>query len=192
MLPLEKALHQFPQRCISDTDLVLLVGPHETPDSRYGKVKRLLAQGSLIHLRRGLYSIPSDQPLNPYAVAQYMMAPSYISLESALSYHQLIPEAVYTITSVTTQRSKEFQTPFGMFSYQHVQEQGHRFFMAKPWKALCDYVFCYRKEWKGLTPCVESLRLDREKLPPLSLHEKDSLEEYYRRARVTRFLKGCL
>ncbi len=45
--------------------------------------------------------------------------PSYVSLEWACQYHRLIPEKVMTVTSMTTQRSRQFQTPVGMFTYDH-------------------------------------------------------------------------
>ena len=45
--------------------------------------------------------------------------PSYVSLEWACQYHRLIPENVTTVTSVTTQRSRRFQTPVGPCTYDH-------------------------------------------------------------------------
>ena len=51
-------------------------------------------------------------------LANLIYGPSYISLDYALSLHGLIPERVETITSVTTRRSRHFDTPFGTFSYR--------------------------------------------------------------------------
>src|SRR5580692_8559792 len=114
-----KTLQTYPRPYLSDADLeVLLDG---TPDSRYGKIKRLLAQGKLLHVRRGLYCLTEELGYltKPHSLelAQHIYGPSYISLESALSFHRLIPEAVYTVTSATAKRSKEFRTPLGVFSY---------------------------------------------------------------------------
>src|SRR5689334_8528842 len=102
-------LRSWPHTRITNAELETLLGG--SPDSRYGKVKRWLAQGKLMHIRKGLYLLTdvlgySEKP-HPFELAHYIYAPSYISLESALSYHKLIPEAVYTTTSVCIKRSKE-------------------------------------------------------------------------------------
>ena len=41
-------------------------------------------------------------------LAASLHAPSHVSLESALAYHGLIPEAVYQVASITVARSREF------------------------------------------------------------------------------------
>jgi hypothetical protein len=188
------------------TDMELATLWDGTPNSRYSKIKRLLAQGKLLHIRRGLYCLTEaigymSKP-DPFALAQYIYGPSYISLESALSYHQLIPEAVYTTTSACIKRSKEFSTPLGIFSYSRlplanfytdvelITENIEPFFMAKPWKAICDYIYCYKKDWNSLDPLIKSLRIDPEDLPILGEQEVELLAEYYHHRRLNRFLKG--
>ena len=71
-----------------------------------------------------------------------------------------------------------------------IAENNYRFFMAKPWKAICDYVFCYKKDWDNLEPLLESLRINREDLPMLRDEEIQLLDEYYHHSRLSRFLKG--
>jgi len=53
-----------------------------------------------------------------FEVANRLYSPSYVSLESALSYYQIIPEAVYGITSISTRRTYSFSTPWGEFHYR--------------------------------------------------------------------------
>jgi hypothetical protein len=57
----------------------------------------------------------------PWLAANLLYQPSYISLHSALSYYNLIPEAVYTTTSVTTKKTNSFNTVMGNYSYNHVK-----------------------------------------------------------------------
>lgn len=206
MTRLDQALQAYSRPYLSGNDLSLLL--KGTTDSRYGKIKRVLAQGKLLHIRKGLYCIVDVmnriQKPNNYELAQYIYGPSYISLESALSYHQLIPEAVYTTTSMAGKRSKEFKTPLGVFSYQQgpleslytevelIKEPEGQFLMAKTWKAHCDYVYSYRKDWTELETMVGNLRLNLENLPILNKEESQRLDEYYQRKRVSRFLKGVL
>ncbi len=202
---LESILRAYPHPYITDGELEgLLAGA--SADSRHSKVKRLLAQDKLLRIRRGLYCLTDQLDYfmkpHPFELAQYIYGPSYISFESALSFHQLIPERVYTITSVTGKRSKEYQTPLGLFSYFHlslenlytevelITENNYRFFMAKPWKAICDYIFCYKKDWDSLEPLLKSLRINYESLPLLRNEEIELLKDYYQSVRINIFLKG--
>jgi len=117
------------------------------------KLSRMVKAGDLIRLKRGLYCVnpkSSGRTIDLMAVANCLYdAPSYISLETALSRYGLIPEAVMGMTSVVKGRSKRFTTPIGWFSYQTIPEDlfgigvrtvtGH--LMASPEKALCDYLY---------------------------------------------------
>lgn len=198
-------LIKFPRKFITDTEIDQLISG--TADSRYGKVKRYLAQGKLLRIRRGLYCINNNlvsATPNLFELAQYIYGQSYISFESALSYHGLIPERVYTTTSATSKRSKEFKTPLGVFSYIHLPSDNlyvhvellelnnSKFFMATPWKAICDYIFYYKKDWKGLRPLEESLRVSVEELPMLSEADVRVLGEYYKSKRIKLFLEEVL
>lgn len=204
MNKLEHKLRQLPRPFLTDIELGAILGG--TAASQYGKIKRLLAQGTLIHLRRGLYALNKDlghiKDHHPFEIAQFIYGPSYISLESALSYHGLIPEAVYTTTSVCIKRSKNFNTPLGNFSFQsmpitefytqvaHINENGYQFLIAEPWKAICDYVYCYKKDWHNLSPLYDSLRIELENLPILKDNEAQALDDYYHHKRLHRFIKG--
>ena len=55
-------------------------------------------------------------------IANRIYSPSYISLELALNHYGIIPEAVLQFTSVTTQKTKEFETEFGQFTYKSLKE----------------------------------------------------------------------
>lgn len=115
-----------------------------------GKVARMIHAGELIQLRRGLYATRLN--INPYCFAASIYGPSYISFDTALSFHGLIPEAVYEITSATWKRSKEFENTFGRYRYRAVPsrvypvgierrtEGGIPFLIASPTKALCDRI----------------------------------------------------
>src|SRR3546814_18098502 len=64
---------------------------------RYGVVNRALRDGSLIRLKRGAYVLGQRyrrNSIHPFAIAQGLVAGSYISFESALASHGWIPEAV--------------------------------------------------------------------------------------------------
>jgi len=175
-------------------------------DRRYGLVKRALASGEIIRIRRGLYCLApkyQKKSINLYALAQHVYGPSYVSLESALSWHGWIPEAVHAITSASFKKSKEFRTPLGIFSYDRVPQQvfyteverltdasGSVFLMATPLKALADYVYVHKRDWTGIKPVIGSLRIEREELKQVTGGILESLASNYNSSRVSRFLEG--
>jgi predicted transcriptional regulator of viral defense system len=175
-------------------------------DRRYGLVKRAIANGEIVHVRRGLYCLApkyQKRSMNLYALAQHVYGPSYVSLESALSWHGWIPEAVHAVTSASFKKSKEFETPLGIFSYDRVPQgvfyteverlvdaSGNVFLMASPLKALVDYVYARKKDWAGIEPIIGSLRVEPEEFEPVTRDTLGALIGNYSNSRVTRFLEG--
>ena len=115
-----------------------------------GKIARLLETGALILLRRGLYA--SRLNLEPLCLAGSIYGPSYISFETALAWHGIIPERVTEILSATIKRAASFENDFGHYRYlaipKSVYSVGiHRmtdsdlpFLIASPTKALVDRI----------------------------------------------------
>src|SRR3546814_6597630 len=103
---------------------------------------------------------------HPFAIAQSLVPGSYISLESALTWHGWIPEAVFTTASVTPGRKTlHFDTPdFGAFSFHPLAIADYRFligvdrvqmgkltaFVAQPLRALMDLVALRKEQWSGV------------------------------------------
>jgi predicted transcriptional regulator of viral defense system len=88
------------------------------------RVTKLLATGDLIRIKKGIYIDPHSQyPYSKGILANLIYGPSYVSLEYALQHHNLIPEAVHVVTSVTTGREKRYRTPVGDFDYAHMPQR---------------------------------------------------------------------
>lgn len=169
-------------------------------------LKRAVKAGDIIRYRRGLYGLAprfARQRIHPFALAQYIHGPSYISVESALSHHGWIPEAVYSISSVTMTRSKKYETSAGLFLFNHIPQSilfagvsseklpdGGSCFMARPLKAIADYVYMHRHTWHTVRPLVESLRIEEDQLSTLSADDFDELDHIYSRPNVLAFLRG--
>ncbi len=175
-----------------------------SPYSRHALVKRALAKGEILGIRRGLYCLApryQKKPVSVFAAAQRIYGPSYVSMESALGYHGWIPEAVRACTCVSYGNAREFHTPIGFFLYRRVPQRiffagverlvdpsGNVFFMASPVKALADYVYVQKPEWNELADAAESLRIETEDLASVSRDQIDELSEDYSNSRVRRFL----
>lgn len=121
-------------------------------------------------------------------------APSYVSLELALSHYHLIPEGVFSITAVTSLKTHHFNTSAGAFSYKHVKPSllfGYRLIeydglfyrLAEPEKAILDYLYLNsslntRQDMEGLRLNLHEFKkvVDIERLwNYLSLFENKSL-----------------
>lgn len=123
-------------------------------------ISSLLRQGIIIRVKKGVYVFGENirkKPVCMELLANLIYGPSYISLDYALQYHGLIPERITTITSVTTGRSRIFDTPLGRFDYRMIPlhsfrtgmnlvelEDGRCFLIAIPEKALADKLICER------------------------------------------------
>ncbi len=200
---IEKTFWRHPSPYLSEDQLAHYLGG--TVNSRYSRLKRAVKQGHLIRIKRGLYCLSerlAKKASHPFELAQLIYGPSYISLESALSFHGLIPEAVHSITSATIKRNKKLQTPLGQFIYfrlpvdnffigvNHIKENEHQFFIASPWKALLDYIYCYKKEWYDLSPIQKSLRIELNDLPKINTDELQQLNLFYHNKRIKNFIKN--
>lgn len=162
-------------------------------------------KGYIKKIRRGYYMF-TDQELNEsvlFCVANKIYSPSYISLEMALSYYNLIPESVYGLTSVTSNKTKKFKTGIGEFIYSHFKSEllfgyslvsigGASYKIAEFEKAILDF-FYINTNLKTEADYFElrinqeefKTRLDYEKLIKyLSLFNNKSLEK-----RIKKFLK---
>jgi len=174
----------------------LLLAGQINPAGVRRQLSRLTASGRLIQLRRGVYALaPPFQKVrpHPFLVANRMVRASYVSRQSALAYHGLIPEHVPVVTSVTTSRPGRWENSLGAFEYRHIRPSfffGYRMvelvewqaaMVASPEKALLDLLY--------LQPASDS----REYLKELRLEnlERLDLDELSRLARESGSPKLC-
>lgn len=105
-------------------------------------------------IKRGYY-IFSDLQINEqvlFLIANAIYRPSYISFEMVFSLYNLIPEAVYGITSATSRKTNKFKTDIGSFNYKHIKAElmfgyelreydDHHYMVAEIEKAILDYLY---------------------------------------------------
>lgn len=180
MREIERELGALSTRVIEHSTLVEILNKFEYQNPN-DKILRLKSQGILTSLKKGLYLYhPLVQSrVSQENIANLLMGPSYVSLDYALSFWGVIPERVYTITSVTTKRSKLFQTSSGDFQYCFIPPKlfcfgveiqtidKNSFLIASKEKALCDKVFLSKKvglqsKQEMIEFLQEDLRVDLE------------------------------
>ena len=176
---------EYAEAPISRHLILELLSEYQSPND---KISELLKSKELISIRRGLYitgpklDLPTPEP---FLIANHLRGPSYVSLESALSYWNMIPERAYEISSVTIKTSKLYKTSVGRFSYQQLKTPYYSYgikniayspkqtmLVASPEKALCDKVLLtpkiYLRSIKQTREfLLEDLRMDTEVLKTL-------------------------
>lgn len=118
---------------------------------------RWVNKGYLVRLRQGYFTFPEYRHQKDFAwyFANRIYKPSYISLQTVLSFYGIIPEAVIQITSVTSLKTTNFKNDFGEYSYKTLKnelmfgyelkemEGDRRIMFATPEKALIDLLYLY-------------------------------------------------
>jgi hypothetical protein len=169
------------------------------------KITALLRKKQIIRVKKGLYIFGPDFRKRPYSreiLANLIYGPSYISLDYALSYYGIIPERVETLTSVTTGRSRAFNTPVGQFKYSMIPlkvfqtgmtrielDDGGAFLIATPEKAIIDKVFIDRgsdiRTIRGLHEYLfDNLRIDRDTFSKLNISTFFESSEHYQSSKL--------
>lgn len=168
------------------------------------KLKRLVKSGKFFPIVKGLYE--TDEHSAGYLLAESIYSPSYLSFDFALSFHGIIPEAVYTYTSATFEkrRKKFHSTSFGNFYYRDVpyavfpleirilQEDGYYFKIASPEKALCDKVYSVSPvhSLKGIAELLDGdLRIDYSELEKLNFNTVNEIAPLYHSSNVNLLAK---
>jgi predicted transcriptional regulator of viral defense system len=178
----QEEIQSYAEQPITKQLLLDMLKEYKRP---HDKIDELVRQQMLIQIKRGLYiagtrlSIASPEP---FLIANHLYGPSYISLDTALSYWGLIPEKVYEISSVTTNKSKTYKTDIGRFSYKYMPLPYYSFgikqvvltkkqtvLMASPEKALCDKIITtsgvlLRSVKQTLELLMEDFRIDKAML----------------------------
>jgi predicted transcriptional regulator of viral defense system len=117
-----------------------------------------IKKGYIDNVKRGFYRF-TDQPIHQgliYFVANKIYNPSYVSLESALAFYEIIPEAVFSVTSISSLNTTKLNSSVGTLTYNHLKENlffgyelielnGLTIAFASPEKAILDYLYLHSK-----------------------------------------------
>ena len=110
-------------------------------------------KGYLLRLKKGIYAFSREHDkLRGEGIASVLYPPSYLSLESALSWYGFIPEMVFAYTSVTARITAPSRMPSVASSIRACEErallglsgsEGEQglHLLAEPEKALLDYFY---------------------------------------------------
>lgn len=178
-----------------------------TPAKRYALVHKALNKQEILRLCRGNYVLGTkyrSKRLSQFFIANRMVTGGFISFETALAFHNWIPERVTVIMSVIPEgRTRRFSTGLGEFEYIKVpfkryeflsgvvrsEINGKPFLIATPLRALADYVYLRKINWTGLNFLLDGMRIEMESLASLTTHHFDAIMSVYASKRVLDFLQ---
>lgn len=122
----------------------------------YKKIQRLEKKKIIKKLIKGKYYFIFNRP-NDYLIANFLFNPSYISLESALSFYGIMTFFSYEITSITSKKTRKISVDNKVYSYSKIKkelywgfEKRDNFLIAEPEKAILDYFYLEIKGWRSI------------------------------------------
>lgn len=179
----EAFLQKYSENAVIDSSSFAVLDEKLTDIRR--QVSGWVKKGYLIQLKKGIYILNDTfrkvKPSERF-IANYLISPSYLSLEYALGYYDLIPEMVTVYSSLTTKKTQTFTNILGKFDYCSVKESlffgftktpadNQEFFIALPEKAILDF-FYFRKDVTGEFGEFEAFRFQNLEIIKLNrLHE---------------------
>lgn len=171
------------------------------PDFDNRRLNEWQKKNYISKLIRGWY-IFNDVFINEntlFQISNSLRSPSYVSLESALSFYNIIPEQSFTITAVSTLKTIGYNTPKGEFSYKKIKQNlffGYTIFpqtkerpvlMAQLEKALLD--FLYLNSNLNNLDSLEALRLNKGIIKSLDYKKMEIyLERFENKALQNRYI----
>jgi predicted transcriptional regulator of viral defense system len=136
-------------------------------NTAYTMLRRLVASKVIQRVSHGVYVL-NGYPVDDLVLAATIYQPSYISLESALSYYGVLSQIPFAVTSITARKSLTKQVGQRSFIYAHIQPalywgfvKDHQLVIAEPEKALLDTLYLCAKGLRNLH--LEELDLSRIK-----------------------------
>lgn len=133
----------------------LLLAGDVQPEYIRLQLDRWIKAGKIHQLRRGIYMLAAPyqkKKPHPFLIANWLQKPSYVSMQSALSFYGMIPDIVNETVSVTSVRNERLHTHLGDFEFRHVSKNffvgyrlldlaGQQAFVATPEKAILDLIY---------------------------------------------------
>ncbi|MEA2018718.1 MAG: hypothetical protein U9N59_09735 [Campylobacterota bacterium] len=174
------------------------------------KINKLVKSGDIISLKKGFYIFGETYRKERFykePISNILYGPSYISFEYALSFYNMIPEYVPSITSAITTRSKSYETSIGSFFYRQIPsrvydlgitwigDNNRSFFIASIEKALCDKVYIDKgilfENQKDVFEYLEyDLRVDIEELLKFDIEKLEEIVIAYKSHKLMMLYKA--
>lgn len=182
--------------CFSKANLKLF---QDNSDFSFDKnIQNWLKKGLIKKLKNGLYVTKNyflkQKSKTIYAefTASKLVYPSYLSCEYILQKYNILTEAIYTITSITTKTTRSIENFLGSFKYYNLKpelfigfERKNKYFQATKAKALFDYIYLKKNNIKNM----QDLRLNTDEI---NQADKQEFQKYIKLSKDSKMQKLCL
>lgn len=133
-----------------------------------------IKKGYIIKLKKGIYVLAKiKEEIDPLVLTQKLYQPSYISLEYAFRFYNIITDIPVVYTSISTKKTQKYENEFGFFSYQKLKKEffiGYEsiatkygwYNIAKPEKALFDYLYLNSGKLEPSKEFWQEMRIDED------------------------------
>lgn len=142
-------------RAITPTSLSKILNI-DNNNTIYKIIERLEKNKLIERLIKGKYILTKSK-LSDFEKAGLILSPSYISLESALNFYGIFPQFPYSITSITTKKSKRYEINNKEYEFTKISKSFYSdfvkmdgFLIATPEKALIDLIYLASKKLKKI------------------------------------------
>jgi predicted transcriptional regulator of viral defense system len=203
----EKVWHLHPPAGLFDKQVIDALFPDASPGAKQALLNKALRSKDIIRIAPGAYCLARefrDRDPHPFSIAAFIHSPSYVTLETALAFHRMIPEAVHQVVSGISARSKESSNEFGRFAFRRILcapfltgvqnikvEEGVWAYIAGPARAIADLVYVRSEvsvKKDGIRFLTESMRIDSDDLLRMDIDELSRVRRAFGNRRVKEYL----
>jgi predicted transcriptional regulator of viral defense system len=203
----EKIWHLHPPAGLFDKQVIDALFSDASPGAKQALLNKALRSKEIIRIAPGAYCLARefrDRDPHPFSIAALIHGPSYVTMETALAFHRMIPEGVHQVVSGTSARSKESSNEFGRFAFRRILctpfltgvqnikvEEGAWAYIAGPARAIADLIYIRREvsaTKDGIRFLTESMRIDSDDLLRIDTDELSRVRRAFGNLRVRKYL----
>ncbi|MBU2578530.1 hypothetical protein KKA09_00160 [Patescibacteria group bacterium] len=152
-------------------------------------IQNWIKKGLIKKLKNGLYVtekyiLKEKEPtLYQEFIANKLLRPSYLSGEYVLQKYNILTEAIYGLTSITSKTTRGFENFFGVFRYYNLKKElflgfkeinfgKFKILIASKAKSLFDFVYLKKNNFQEFsTKEIEEMRLNLDEINKKDLEE---------------------
>jgi len=203
----EKVWYLRPPAGLFDRQVIDNLFPESSLSAKQALLNKAFHCKEIIRLAPGTYCLARefrDRDPHPFSIAALIHGPSYVTMETALAFHRMIPEAVLQVVSGTSARSKESSNEFGRFAFRRILctpfltgvqnikvEEGVWAYVAGPARAIADLIYVRSEvsaKKDGLRFLTDSMRIESDDLLRIDNDELSGVRHAFGNLRVRKYL----
>lgn len=171
-------------------------------------IRMWIKNGTLIKLKNGLYTTryfleaEKDVPKFGEYISSLLISPSYLSREYVMQKYNMLTEATYGFTAITSKGTETIINKFGNYYYSYIKDalftgyrrqeyNGHHYYVASSAKALFDCLYFKKRLMVNINvKIISELRFNLEELTNKDYEEFEGYLSIARSIKMDRIYKA--